>query len=75
MYKNKPDENSPTVQRGNLGFCPLDMSLLNLCGVPSLWLAPQEFATGSSKIVFDTNDSKQKTQIEPYIKFYQKKLF
>jgi hypothetical protein len=75
LSQNKIDENSPIVQRGNLGFCPLDMSLLNLCGVPSLWLDPKEFATGSSKIVFDCNDINSKVQIEPYIKFYQKKLF
>ena len=39
------------VQRGNLGFCPLDMSLINLCGVPSLWLEPKDFVTKGSKIV------------------------
>jgi len=29
------------MPRGNLGLCYLDMSLVNLCGVPSLWMDPR----------------------------------
>ena len=39
------------IMRGNLGFCPLDMSLINLCGVPSIWMDPREYAKGSSEVI------------------------
>ena len=66
---------SPKVQRGNLGFCPLDMSLLNLCGIPSLWMDPKEFSTGCNKIIVDSYHSQQKIIQEQFIKPYQRKLF
>ena len=38
------------VIRGNLGFCPIDMSLLNLCGVPSLWMEPKDYVENGSQV-------------------------
>jgi hypothetical protein len=46
------------------------MSLLNLCGVPSLWIDQREFVTSSAK-VFVNED---KPINEPYIKPFQKNL-
>jgi len=48
--KGSSEEAAAKVLRGNLGFCFLDMSLINLCGVPSLWIDPREYATSSVKI-------------------------
>lgn len=39
---------SDFILRGNMGFCSIDMSLVNNCGVPSLWFSPSEYANGGS---------------------------
>lgn len=57
-----------------MGFCPLDMSLINLCGVPSLWLDPKEFATGGSKRTINSYDQPERVVHENYIKVFQRKL-
>jgi hypothetical protein len=54
--------------RGNMGFCPLDMSLINLCGVPSLWMNPKEYCQEGSYIQIVDSLGKTKTQFMPYIK-------
>lgn len=62
------------VQRGNLGFCPLDMSLINLCGVPSLWMEPKDYVIKGSKVLTMDQSGTPVESIEPYIKPFQKKL-
>jgi hypothetical protein len=42
------------------------MSLLNLCGVPSLWVDSKQYTSSGTKMANGT--------VEPYIKPYQKKL-
>jgi hypothetical protein len=60
--------------RGNMGLCPIDMSLVNNCGVPSLWINPQEYSRGGSKLSFsDSKGRKRQVQI-PFIKPLQRKL-
>lgn len=46
------------------------MSLVNLCGLPSLWIDQREFVSSSAKI-FMTDE---KAVHEPFIKPYQKNL-
>ncbi len=54
-----------------MGFCPLDMSLVNLCGVPSLWMGAKDFANGAATITGSEEDA---STMMPFIKPYQKKL-
>jgi hypothetical protein len=51
-----------------MGFCPLDMSLINLAGVPSLWMNPKEYCQEGSYIQIMDPLGKTKTQFMPYIK-------
>ena len=60
--------------RGNMGFCPLDMSLINLGGVPSLWMNPKEYCSEGSYIQIVDSLGKSKSQFMPYIKPFQRKL-
>ena len=53
--KASKDGDNSKIIRGNLGFCYLDMSLVNLCGVPSLWMDQHEFANSGSKITHGEN--------------------
>lgn len=46
------------------------MSLINLCGIPCLWIDPRELAIASAKITAGEKSS----HYEPYIKPYQKNL-
>ena len=55
------------VPKGNVGYCMLDMSLLNLCGVPSLWLDSRIYATSGSPYFYMDKQEEQRA-IEPYIK-------
>lgn len=61
------------VPKGNVGYCMLDMSLLNLCGVPSLWLDSRIYATSGTPYFYKEKDEEVRA-IEPYIKPNQKKL-
>lgn len=67
--KSGLDDSNSKIIRGNLGFCYLDMSLINLCGIPSLWMDQRQFATAGSKI--KTNDT---DVFDPYLKPFQKNL-
>lgn len=67
---NSKQQSSNKILRGNLGFCYLDMSLVNLCGIPSLWMDPRQFATAGAII----QDGSPLSTFEPYIKLYQRKL-
>ena len=64
--KAKKGQAQSKVKRGNLGFCSLDMSLINLPGIPSLWMDSRQYCSSGSTLPNGT--------IEPYIKPYQKKL-
>jgi hypothetical protein len=50
------------------------MSLVNLCGVPSLWMNPKEYCSEGSYIQIVDTLGKTKTQFMPYIKPFQRKL-
>jgi len=50
-----------------MGFCPLDMSLVNLCGVPSLWIGAKDYVNGAASI--PSEDESSSTSM-PYIKPY-----
>jgi hypothetical protein len=57
----------PKVVRGNLGLCHLDMSLVNICGVPSLWMDPKSFSQSGAIISMIDSKGSEKAVFEPYI--------
>lgn len=67
--KNKRNSNEAQIYRGNLGFCYIDMSLVNLCGIPSLWMDPRQLIRAKVRIPDGDHEIK-----EPYIKPFQKNL-
>jgi hypothetical protein len=44
------------------------MSLVNLCGVPSLWMENKEYATGGSGIMVTNSKGSPVEVMEPFIK-------
>ena len=50
-FDNK-SQKKDQILRGNMGFCPIDMSLVNNCGLPSLWIPSHEYINGGSKLTY-----------------------
>jgi hypothetical protein len=44
------------------------MSLMNLCGVPSLWLDPKDYADGGSQVLVTNENQESKLKLSPFIK-------
>jgi hypothetical protein len=62
------------ILRGNMGFCPLDMSLVNNCGIPSLWVTPRQLLVGGSKLSYTDSKGRRRQITQPFIKPLQKRL-
>tara|TARA_B100000519_G_C14018939_1_gene332428 strand:- start:233 stop:499 length:267 start_codon:yes stop_codon:yes gene_type:complete len=50
------------------------MSLVNLCGIPSLWVSSYNLATQGVPTFALSTIGEQTEVVEPYIKLFQKKL-
>ena len=68
------EPSSAPIHRGNLGLCCIDMSLVNLCGIPSLCINSYNLATQGVPTMALSSIGEQTEVIEPYIKPFQKKL-
>jgi len=68
--KNKEANQVGKIQRGNLGLCYIDMSLINLCGVPSIWMDSRQYEKAGVYVTSKDILGDSKLHFEPYIKCY-----